>query len=177
MKLKEIKPGIDSDNSKEVKDRLYRIYRNMISRCYNESAKDYKYYGGKGIRMCQSWRSSFSSFCVWSLMNGYRNDLTIDRIDGDKDYSPENCRWVYMDIQGKNKRNLRNVEYNGETVCLAELCRKNNMDYDLVRHRLDRGKSVEEALNPHKMSASESNRVRWKNKKGNNSNCRVKAVK
>ena len=98
-------------------------------------------------------------------MNGYRNDLTIDRIDGDKDYSPENCRWVSMDIQGKNKSNLRNVEYNGETVCLAELCRKNNMDYDLVRHRLDRGKSVEEALNPHKMSASESNRVRWKNKK------------
>ena len=66
MRLKEIKPGMAVDDAKEVKDRLYRIYRNMISRCYNKNAKDYKYYGGKGIHMCQSWRSSFSSFCVWA---------------------------------------------------------------------------------------------------------------
>ncbi len=172
MKFKEIKPGMAIDDAKEVKDRLYRIYRNMISRCYNKNAKDYKYYGGKGIHMCQSWRSSFSSFCVWALLNGYKTDLTIDRIDGDKDYSPENCRWVSMNVQGKNKSNLHMIEYAGETVCLAELCRKNNIDYDLVRHRLARGKSVEEALNPHKISTSESNRIRWKNKKiEKDSNC------
>ena len=106
---------------------LSSTLRGMLARCYDEESKDYKYYGGKGIHMCQSWRSSFSSFCVWALLNGYKSDLTIDRIDGGKNYSPENCRWVSMNVQGKNKSNLHMIEYAGETVCLAELCRKNNI--------------------------------------------------
>lgn len=171
MRLKPIEPGMECiDNSIETKKRLYRIYRNMKSRCYNKNAKDYKYYGEKGIRICQSWNSSFASFCVWALMNGYKNDLTIDRIDNDKDYSPDNCRWVSMDVQGKNKSNLRMIEYKGEMVCLAELCRINHIDYDLVRHRLERGKSIEEALNPLKLSTSESNRVRWERKMSQQAN-------
>lgn len=76
------------------KTRLYRIWHNMKARCYKEYDRKYKYYGGKGIKICDEWLNDFKCFYDWSMENGYTEELTIDRIESSKDYCPENCRWV-----------------------------------------------------------------------------------
>ena len=90
-------------------NRLYKVWKGMRERCYYEKHKAYKNYGGRGIGVCDEWRTSFAAFESWALSNGYdanasRGECTIDRIDVDGDYCPENCRWVPMSVQAKNKR-------------------------------------------------------------------------
>lgn len=89
------------------KTRLYRIWVNMIQRCTNPNATEYEYYGGKGVTVCQEWRDSFTSFSDWAIANGYEEHLTIDRRDNDKEYSPENCRWISIQEQQLNRSNNR----------------------------------------------------------------------
>lgn len=84
--------------------RLYRIWDCMHTRCYRKSYHAFKHYGGRGIRICDEWINDFQAFYDWSMSHGYRDDLTIDRIDTDGNYCPENCRWVTMSEQNKNKR-------------------------------------------------------------------------
>lgn len=85
------------------KTRLYSIWQDMKQRCYYKKSKYYKYYGGKGIIICEEWLDDFSKFAEWSYKNGYRDDLTIDRIDSKGNYEPNNCRWVTNTIQSLNK--------------------------------------------------------------------------
>jgi hypothetical protein len=85
--------------------RLMDIYSNMKARCYNKNTKAYKNYGGRGIAICDEWLNNSNTFCEWALKNNYTEFLTIDRIDNDKGYSPENCRWTSIQIQSQNKRN------------------------------------------------------------------------
>lgn len=84
--------------------RLYRIYSCMKDRCYNKSRERYADYGGRGITVCDEWLDSFEAFRDWALNNGYRDDLSIDRIENDKSCSPENCRWVTVKEQNNNRR-------------------------------------------------------------------------
>lgn len=118
--------------------RLFHIWNGMKARCYRKSAEQYKNYGGRGITICDEWLgdNGFINFYNWSIGNGYKDDLTIDRIDNNKGYSPDNCRWVSRKIQSLNRRNTLFFTYNGKTKPLIQWCEEYNMDYRFVWQRI-----------------------------------------
>lgn len=116
-KTKKIKPNLKHGKSQT---RIYKIWKAMKDRCYNENNVQYYLWGGKGIKVCDEWLNDFMNFYNWSMKNGYADNLSIDRIDGDKNYSPLNCRWSTKKQQARNINTNINVEYKGETHCLAE---------------------------------------------------------
>lgn len=99
--------------------RIYRIWNAMNTRCNNPHINQHKDYHDRGISVCAEWKN-FKDFYNWAINNGYRDDLSIDRIDNDSGYSPENCRWATPKIQNRNSRRCIKVEYNGEIHCLSE---------------------------------------------------------
>lgn len=127
--------------------RLRAVYTSMKQRCYNKKARTYPNYGGRGIKICDEWLESFATFAVWSVLNGYEQGLSIDRIDNDGDYSPENCRWVTQKIQGNNQRTNRLITYNGKTQTMAEWADEIDINYACLESRINRlGWSIEKAL-------------------------------
>lgn len=88
----------------KLQTRLHGIWTGMKARCFNPNRKMYQYYGGRGIKVCDEWKDSFQAFYDWAMSNGYEDHLTIDRIDNDGNYCPENCRWVSVQTQNCNKR-------------------------------------------------------------------------
>lgn len=103
-------------------------------------------YGGRGIVVCDDWKNNFKAFYDWAMANGYNDGLSIDRIDNDKGYSSDNCRWVTMEIQSNNRRSNITVEYNGECRTLAEWSKTLGIKYATLRKRLEDGWSVEDAF-------------------------------
>lgn len=117
--------------------RLWRAYRNMINRCYREKNIEYKYYGGRGIEVCQEWlnkEKGFINFCDWSLSNGYKENLSLDRIDVNKNYEPSNCRWVDIYVQANNKTTTKKLKINGEIDTVSNWSRKLNVSYWNLLH-------------------------------------------
>lgn len=106
------------------KTRLYKIYNKIKERCYTPSCERYKNYGGRGIVMCKEWLDDFMSFHEWAVNNGYEDHLSIERIDIDGNYCPENCKWITMKEQAYNKQNTFWVEYNGEHISLSKLLKQ-----------------------------------------------------
>ena len=115
--------------------RLYRIWSLMKERCYNSKRKEYKDYGGRGISVCKEWMDS-KIFIEWALNNGYSDELTIDRIDNNKNYCPDNCRWISKAEQMNNKRSCHYITYNGETKTITQWAKDNNLTYAQLRKRL-----------------------------------------
>ena len=128
--------------------KMFRAYVNMKTRCYNPNYYLFKNYGGKGIKICDEWlgKNGFINFREWSFQNGYQDDLSIDRIDNGKDYSPDNCRWVTMREQQNNRTNNHIVVINGFSRTLAEWCRVYKIKYSVVLGRLKIGWSEYDAI-------------------------------
>lgn len=134
-----------------ARDRIQNIFLHMKDRCYNPNFRDYKNYGGRGITICEEWQTPHSwkggrAFRKWALEKGYADNLTLDRIDVNKGYSPENCRWVSMKEQQNNKRNNRLITYNGKTQTIALWCEVLNLPFSTVKNRLNRKLPAEKVL-------------------------------
>ena len=132
--------------------RINKIYRGMKSRCYTKSNPRYSDYGGRGIVICDDWlgKEGFLHFYEWATNNGYTDELTIDRIDVDKNYDPKNCRWITRAEQGDNKRCSTKVSAFNETHSIAEWSRRTGVNYKtLYRRIIQDGWNPEKALTDH----------------------------
>lgn len=130
------------------KTRLYSIFTKMKARCYNENHEYYKNYGGRRIMICDEWKNDFKTFYDWSMANGYKDNLTIDRIDNNGNYEPSNCRWTDMKTQARNRRKNHLITYKGETHCISVWSQLTGIKQSTIRRRLKVGWSISKALNP-----------------------------
>ena len=126
--------------------RLYNIWGCMVQRCYNDKTPCYNLYGGRGITICEEWRCDFGAFYDWAMKHGYKDDLTIDRIENNKGYSPDNCRWITAKEQGNNRSTNRYLEFNGERHTISEWGELLGIDSETIASRLRRGWSIEKTL-------------------------------
>lgn len=134
--------------------KLYRKYRAMIDRCYNKNVRNYNRYGGRGIFVCEEWKNSFEAFQEWAYKSGYdpnldgRIEQSLDRIDNDREYSPENCKWSTAKEQQKNKECSRLYEYKGKYYTSSEFADTFGISCkSFVYRRLDKGQTLEYILN------------------------------
>ncbi len=132
--------------TKQVDPRIYRIWKLLRRRCYGVNNPKYKNYGARGIVVCPEWMDDFLSFQSWALANGYQNDLSIDRIDVNGPYSPENCRWANNLIQCNNKTDNVFLELHGERHTVSDWARITGIYVSTIWGRLNRGWTIEEAL-------------------------------
>ena len=131
----------------ESKTRLYRIWADIKTRCYNSKSTNYYKYGGRGICMCDEWFESYQTFEKWALSNGYKDNLTIDRIDSFGNYKPSNCRWVTQKVQQNNRSNNHLLTYNNETLTISQWSEKLGFKKSVIGQRINgMGWSVEKAL-------------------------------
>lgn len=124
---------------------IYSAWRSMKKRCYLQTAPNYKHYGARGIIVCQDWLDP-DNFYKWAMDNGYQEGLSIDRINVDGNYEPNNCRWVDMKVQQNNKRNNKLITYDNKTMTMHEWSDYLNIDYVLLKSRLLNGWSFERAI-------------------------------
>ena len=122
----------------KVNTPLYRSWANMLQRCNNPKNPRFKDYGGRGVAVCEEWKD-FTNFAKWANQNGYIEGLTIERVDVDGDYSPENCKWVPLREQSLNKRTTLYVTFNNEKKSLKEWAERFNISYGSLKKRLYQG--------------------------------------
>lgn len=135
------KKGVNNPNYKDGRKgtRLYRVYNAMKTRCYNPRSKSFNRYGARGIKICDEWLTDFSAFCSWALSHGYKDKLTIERLDVNGDYSPNNCTWADCVVQANNRRSNRLIEYKGKVKNIKQWSNFFRINEKTVRDRLRRG--------------------------------------
>jgi len=121
------------DGANSQKNRLYSVWRTMKSRTTNPNFSRAEYYFHRGIGICDEWLD-YIQFKKWALENGYRYGLSIDRIDNDKGYSPENCRWTTQSVQMNNCRTTKKISFQNNEIPRADFCRKFNLEYRQVEY-------------------------------------------
>ena len=128
--------------------RLYHTYKDMKRRCYNPKFKAYKDYGGRGITICQEWLSDFLNFKKWSLESGYKDNLTIERIDFNGNYEPGNCKWIPLKEQTYNTRKNIFIYVNNEKHCIKEWAEILNIKYSKLIYHIKKNKNyISELVN------------------------------
>lgn len=127
----------------ESHTKLFYIWQDLRKRCKNKSHHAYKYYGGRGIKVCKEWEESYINFKEWAINNGFKEGLTIDRVCNNLEYSPKNCRWVTMKVQNNNKRSNHYVYIFGEKLTLAQVSEKYNITPGKINYWLKKGKKIE----------------------------------
>lgn len=137
---------------KDNTDRLYGVWAGMKQRCYNPNHDFYHRYGARGIDVCDEWLNDYVAFKEWAYANGYDenaklNQCTIDRIDSNKGYSPENCRWVNQKVQSNGLCTNHIIEYNGESYTMSQWANILDISYDALKRRIQRGWTIERAFN------------------------------
>lgn len=132
----------------KTRKRIFKIWTGMIERCTNQCRPAYSSYGGRGIGVCKEWLLDFDSFYFWATSNGYADELTIDRIDNNDGYFPENCRWITKAEQSRNTRRTRLHTAFEETKCMAEWERDSRfvVSKPTVETRLANGWDFEKAI-------------------------------
>lgn len=145
------------------KTRLYRIWRSLFERCNNPKCKEYKWYGAKGVKVCEEWTNNFTAFRDWALSHGYSDDLTIDRINHNGNYEPDNCRWADWITQQNNRSSNRFYTHKGTTKTIAEWARGYGIPESNLITRMRKGWDFEDALTRPKVD----NVVRMEGKKFN----------
>lgn len=137
-------------NKKKFRYPTNKTLTAMKSRCYNETNVRYKQYGGRGIKVCDEWldvKNGFKNFYEWSLQNGWKEGLTIERIDINKGYCPENCKWIPLFEQASNTSRNRFITYNGKTLTLSQWARELGISVKNLSNRIYKGWSIEKAFN------------------------------
>lgn len=119
------------------KSKLYKVYHQIKYRCYDRNATDYNYYGGRGITMCAEWLNNGYAFYEWAMASGYKDGLTIDRIDVNGNYEPDNCRWITMKEQSNNRRSNHFITYKGKTQSLKKWAEEYEIDYYKLKNRIN----------------------------------------
>ena len=137
------------------KTRLYREWCSMKGRCYYPSVNGYKNYGGRGIIVCEEWKNNFVNFKDWAVSHGYSDNLSLDRIDVNGNYEPDNCRWVTLKEQSHNTRTNHYITYRGETHCLSEWAEilgigRHTLFNRIVRRKWDIERAFTEPINENK---------------------------
>lgn len=133
--------------------RIYRIWSGMKARCFRKALPEYSRYGGRGITVCKEWKNDFETFHQWAMANGYREDLTIDRINNNGNYEPNNCRWITSKEQSRNTSKNKLLNYKGETHCASYWAEKLDLNYHTLLTHLRKGMSVKNALEYQRRSA------------------------
>lgn len=123
---------------RQTHTRLYRIMHDMKQRCLNPNNVNYKHYGARGIKICESWLNDFENFKHWAINNGYKDNLTIERIDFNGNYEPDNCKWILLSEQVKNTRRTRFITVNETTLCLGDWAKKLKMEYNTLKYHLNK---------------------------------------
>lgn len=124
---------------------LYGIWSAMKRRCNNPNAQYYDIYGGRGITVCSDWQD-YLPFKSWALSNGYKEGLTIDRIDCDGNYEPNNCRWITIQEQQRNRRNNKYYEYKGQLYTVREIAQMVGLKPRTIQGRIERGWTIEDVV-------------------------------
>lgn len=123
----------------KIVNKILSSYKAMRYRCYNPNHVSYKNYGKRGIKVCDEWLYDRSKFLEWAVNNGYREGLSIDRIDVNGNYEPSNCRWATTSEQARNMRNNVEIFYNGERFILTDLSKKLHIEEKILRPIAKRG--------------------------------------
>lgn len=141
--------------------RIYKIWDNMKARCYNKNKPKYKNYGARGVAVCQEWKNNFVAFYEWAMHNGYNDNLTLNRIDNNGNYEPENCKWATAKEQMNNTSFNHKITYNGETHTLAEWASCLAINYSTLSKRINKYNwSVERAMSTPSRKHNKTNYIK-----------------